>query len=122
MKTKIITVTSTGINSEEQLVFNCGIVITSTGQYDVPSGPKSIYFINNSGEDIEFNFITSKEYLEFIANPTNFTGLLINNGGTYIQRDIIGKDSLDPQPLYLLVKGRGSSATTSLIINCLDYS
>jgi hypothetical protein len=122
MKTKSITVSSADINTQTQKVYNCGITLTSTGQYDTPAGPKSIYFSNASGANVEFNFITSEEYPEFIANSANFKGVLVKTGESYKQSDYIGRVSLEPQPSYLLVKGLSGGATAAITIYCLDYS
>lgn len=121
MKNRIIAITSTGLNLGTYQVYNCEMKITSTGKYDVGTRPTVIYFRNTSGIEIEFNFITRQELQEFQTSETNFAGVRLKANEYFIQRDIIGKELLEPQPTYLLIKGVSGSVSGALDIYCLNY-
>jgi len=95
--------------------------ITSTGRWSQGTKPTVIYFKNTSGITVEFNFITRQELKEFQTSQTNFAGVRILNDDFFIQRDLIGKEFLEPQPSYLLIKGVSGSASGSISIYCLNY-
>jgi len=120
LKNRTITVTDTVINSGVATLYNATMVITSTGQYDAPATPKRIYFVNGTGEDIEFNVLTKSEIREYNVSSTGFVGVIIPNGSTFRHHEIYGRDSLE-NVYYILVKGQGSSATTDLTVYLLDY-
>lgn len=121
MKNKIITVTSTGLSTHTYQVYNCEMEVTSTGRWSQGTKPTVIYFKNTSGITVEFNFITRQELKEFQTSQTNFAGVRILNDDFFIQRDLIGKEFLEPQPSYLLIKGVSGSASGTISIYCLNY-
>ena len=121
MKNRIISITSTGLSTLTYSLYNCEMDITSTGHYIEGTKPTVIYFKNTSGITVEFNFITRKELKEFQTSQTNFAGVRLLNNEYFIQRDILGKEILEPQPSFIMIKGVSGSATSGISIYCLNY-
>ena len=121
MKNRIIVATSTGLSSGDYQVYNCEIVLSSTGRYDIGSRPTHIYFKNTSGMVVEFNFITRKELAEFQTDQTKFAGVQLANNEYFYQRDLIGVDILEPAPSFLLIKGISGSVSDNITIFCTNY-
>ena len=119
MKNKKITITSAEINTQTIIKIDCGMEITSGSHYDKAT-PQHIYFYNSSGEDVEFNFISENEILEFEEKPTRFIGFRIGNNETFKSWEILGP-KYEKRIHYLLIKGLGAGAGSNLNIYGVNY-
>jgi len=123
MKNQTITVTSTEINTKVDIVKDCRLMLTSSGyaaRNQSKSSPKRFFFVNSTGEDIEFNFLTELELEEYSVFPERFTGVRVNNAGSFSSWEVFGNEDLE-DVAYIKVKGLDNGASANLTIYCLKF-
>ena len=122
MKNKKITITTTELDTNNQIMIDCGVISSLGGR----STPQQVFFKNSTGKAIEINFLNKNEIHEYRITSTGtvFIGIGVANGDSFSSKTLFNQDieyqseTID----YLLIQKSESGTTTAgLVIYCIDY-